>query len=188
MATTKSKVKSSMQKKQERLPTQIYWAILPGIAALLLDQCMKVFTAQNLKPNQSLPILEQSWLRWTRVPNSGLIYQNFEMVYKPENALWTRYIPASVLVLMGFIFIKAIMQAPKNIVTSVIALGFGLFWFSGASNVLSHFLSVFVDDTISARFVWGGRFYTFNIADMGITLGMILVLAALLPRHKTESV
>jgi lipoprotein signal peptidase len=67
------------------------------------------------------------------------------------------------------------------------ATGFRIFWFGGPSNVISHFRSVFVDDTVFAQFLPGGRFFNFNIADLGITIGMALVLVEIFRQITTPA-
>lgn len=156
------------------------WLILPGVLTLVLDQAIKIVTASELRPNQAVAILEQSWLLWTRSPNSGLLFQTFDMLYKPENALWTRYIPTAALILLAFYFMRITRSFDRSAEIRLVKVGFSVFWFGGLSNVLSHYKSVFVDDTVSAKLFPGGRFYTFNVADLGISLGMCLVLVAIL--------
>ena len=133
----------------------------------------------QLRPNQVVPLMGQDWIRWTRVPNSGLLFQKFEMVYTPENALWTRYIPALVLMVIAIFLIRGLRSSAANQVSKLVVAGISIFWFSSFSNVLSHFLSVFVDDTVTAQFWPGSKFYVFNVADLGITLGMAAVFFAI---------
>ncbi len=159
---------------------KMHWLIWPGVLTLALDQLMKVVTAKSIRPHQAFPILEQKWLLWTRVPNSGLLFQNFEMVYTPENALWTRYLPALALAFTAILLIRFALKSDGGRVSKLVAGGFSIFWFGGFSNVLSHYLSIFVDDTISAQLWPGSKYFIFNMADVGISLGLFAVLIAVL--------
>jgi signal peptidase II len=166
----------------------LHWLLWPGLLTVAFDQGLKIMTAMSLRPNQTLPILDQTWLRWTRLPNSGIIFQSFEMVYTPENALWTRFLPVLALLLTALTLGWAASRMDGTKTSRLLATGFSIFWFGGLSNVMSHFRSIFVDDTVSAQFLPGGRFFNFNIADLGITIGMALVLVEIFRQVKPKAV
>ncbi len=156
------------------------WILLPGLAVFVSDQILKIYTAKELMPNQMFSLLNQGWLHWTRAPNSGVVFQSLEMLYNPENALWTRYVPAFCLLLLGWLILRGLFKNKYSSSGRVSLVGCSLFWFGGLSNVLSHFNSLFVDDTLSMKFFPGNRTFTFNIADMGIAFGMTLLGIALM--------
>jgi lipoprotein signal peptidase len=168
-----------MTSTTQKSSLSFHWIAWPGIVTLALDQGLKAFTASQMRPYQAFPILGQKWISWTRVPNSGLLFQKFEMVYSPENTLWTRYLPALALLLTAIFFIRTLRLLGGHQVSKLVSGGFSVFWFGGFSNVLSHFLSVFVDDTVAAQLWPGSKVYIFNIADLGITLGMACVFASM---------
>jgi lipoprotein signal peptidase len=167
-------------KDKIKFNTKVLLLLCPGLFIFVLDQYSKFLTAANMKPNQVVSVLEQKWFFWTRLPNSGLLFQNFEMVYSPENAIWTRYLPALALIITAKFWVSSELKSDRPFSSSLATIGFSVFWFGGFSNVLSHCLSVFVDDTMSAMLFPGSRFYTFNIADLGITLGMLMFFMATL--------
>jgi len=151
-----------------------------GVGILLLgaDQAQRSYVARHFNPYGAVPILGQNWLRLTRVPNSGMAFQSHEMVLRPDNALFVRYLPAVALAVLLVLFALLRRSASRDRAHGrlpALDLGFALLWSGGASNVLSHWRALFVDDTFAVRFFPRIPFCIFNLADVGVVVGLAVV-------------
>jgi lipoprotein signal peptidase len=155
------------------------WAGLGlGISLFGADQVQRSYVAHHFYPHRAVPILGLNWLRLTRVPNSGMMFQFREMVFRPENALYVRCLPAAALVVLLVLFAllrRSAAQGSARGWLTLLDLGFALLWCGGVSNVYSHWRAIFIDDTFAVRFWPRTPFYIFDLADVGVLAGVILV-------------
>jgi signal peptidase II len=139
-----------------------------GVAALVivLDQAVKawVLTGLGLAPGESLPLF---WpLALTLVRNDGISFGFFQ-----THAAWTRWALASfsLCVCAGLAF--WVRRAEK----ALIGLAVGLILGGALGNLIDRVRLGAVTDFVDVHpliFPW-----IFNIADSGITIGVILLLA-----------
>lgn len=143
-----------------------HWAVFLGIAGVIatLDQLTKAWLTSFLAPGQSVDVLGD-WVRLVHAQNSGGLF--------------------------GLLRGQALAFGAVSIV--VVALIVAYHWRAGASRYLSITLGLLLGGAIGnlidrlrlnhvVDFVDAGigsfRWYTFNVADAGISFAILLLLAA----------
>ena len=171
-----------MERAASPPPARRRWLRLAAVGAALVaaDQAQRAYVFRAFVPNESLLLLGLGFVRLTRVPNSGLMFQSHEMVVRPENEVAVRHLPTLALVVLVAAFVGArrllARGAPRRV--PLLDLGFVLLASGGASNLLSHWRSVFVDDTFAVRFWPGTPFCIFDLADVAVCAGLAIVASA----------
>jgi lipoprotein signal peptidase len=150
-------------------------ALAGGALALCADQALKFWIHLKLVPNQSLRLFGD-WLMLTRVPNRGLTFKTFSEIPFGENHLHIRYMPTLILVL----FITVYFWARGSKGSAIERMGFALIVAAGSSNLVDHWRSYFVTDTLKALIASPHQYFPFNLADLSISLGLAMMLSQLL--------
>lgn len=151
---------------------------------LACDQLLKAYIGATLVPNQSMRLFGQEWLQLTRLPNPGLIFQSFESLPRGQVEFFIRYLPA--LMLLGFFPLYRYLRGSP--LRKFESLGFAVLYGSGLSNLWDHWHSYFVDDTLKMRLWPGSPVFPFNLADLGLCLGLILIIGTLVSEFKVEPI
>lgn len=144
--------------------------VYPIIAVLIIvcDQLTKYAVRANLNVGEVIPILGK-WLRICYVQNTGTAFSMFE-----GNKLIT-------IALTSFLIIACIIYTLKEIKAGHTAIPVLLTCIAagGISNMIDRLSLGFVTDMISC-----GSFAVFNVADMFITCGCILMMILVLFMYK----
>jgi signal peptidase II len=152
-------------------PSTGRWLLFGSLAVVIvvLDQASKAWIVANLAQGESFQVLGD-WVRIVHWRNSGIL---FGMLPQSAGAF------AIVSILVAGLIVLYHAKAGRGIVVTL-ALGFLLGGALGNLIDRVHYGSVvdFVDMGIGS---W--RFYTYNIADAGISTALVLLVAmALFPR------
>jgi signal peptidase II len=145
---------------------------LIAFAIVLLDQLAKVWVKQNLALNEVFQpeIALSQLLRIVHTKNTGAvlgIFQNFSVVFT--------IIPV-VFIALILIFFPRIPQRDW-----MIRLAMGLYLGGAIGNLIDRLTVGYVIDFISI-----GRLPIFNIADLSITLGMMLFIFGVLDQEESK--
>lgn len=147
--------------------------IYPLIAALIIfcDQISKYAVRSGMEVGDAIPVLGR-WLRICYVQNTGTAFSMFE-----GNRFITVFL-TSVLIIGCVAFAISEIRAGRRIVPillTCVASG-------GISNMIDRLTQGFVTDMISC-----GSFAVFNVADMFITTGCVLLMIIVVLTYKSEA-
>lgn len=170
-------------KQIERRRRYRSWVQVFQVSMLLFfaDQIVKTYCAGQLDEFASVPILDQSVLKLTRVPDPGLLGKVSS--YLPENYA---AVPAWValgfwLLLLGVFLYRALSARFGEL------LAFGVFLAGGLSGLVSQFFNPRPFDSLVLG--WGAQvFLTLNIADVCLLAGSFFLLRSALAQFQTGGV
>jgi lipoprotein signal peptidase len=178
MATTKLNFEAaSVAARRESSWTSTGWWLGVGAAVVAADQALKAYCKHLFINNQSARLIPGfDGIHLTRVMNPGLMFHAFSGVPRGQNEIYIRYFPTLALVLFFAFFLgtRGLGSSRRE------RFGFGLMLAGGLSNVVDHWRSYSVMDTL--KVIVGGhyRYQAFNLADAAIALGLVLVLSVML--------
>jgi signal peptidase II len=144
---------------------------------VVVDQLTKLLIYGYLKPNESLEVT--SFLSLTHVHNYGAAFS-----FLASEDGWQQYFLVSVSSIASLAIIIWMIKTSQTQIFKLAALGLIL---SGAiGNLIDRALLGFVIDFIDLHyqdFYWP----VFNVADMAITLGVVLLLLVDFQQQKSKS-
>lgn len=134
---------------------------------LALDQLSKWVALRELGPNGSRDVIEiiPGVLRFIFARNTGSAFGMF------QGAEWLKIVAVLAVILLAIYFVR---QASKD---WVLSLALGLQVGGALGNIVDRYRRGYVVDWIDVS-----RWPTFNLADTGITIGVVLLMYALLFR------
>jgi signal peptidase II len=143
-----------------------HWLTFFGIAALIavLDQLTKAWLTSYLAPGQAVEVVGD-WLRLVHSQNAGGLFGLLQ-----GNA---RVFAAISVVVLGLIVVYHWRTPPSRYLSITLGLLLG----GATGNLIDRFRLGHVVDFVDAG-VGDLRWYTFNIADTGISFAILLLLAA----------
>ena len=154
--------------------------ILIPIAIVILDQLAKFFVAGNIQMYDNFALIPHV-LSITNVANSGVI---FGLFLQNNNAI---VIVSLILIcaLCCWIFLIYKGKIRPDILSTLANVAFLLIIGGAISNVADRVFRLYVIDYVSLDFI---NFPIFNIADIAITLGAILLIWEIIfPRRKNAN-
>jgi len=144
--------------------------LLIAAAVIAVDQLTKYLVRANMQPGDRIPILG-NWLSIYYVQNTGTAFSMFE-----GNRFITVFL-TSALIIACVIFIVREAAAGNRL----IPLLFTFVAAGGVSNMIDRLSFGYVTDMISC---WS--FAVFNVADIFVTCGCFIAMAALIYMFKDE--
>lgn len=147
----------------------VLMALLAVAAMVLIDQVVKYWAIAAIAPVGSIPLIP-GVLQLTYVENRGAAFSIL------QNQIWL-FVLLTVIVLCVIIYAlkkRMIQTALGRISLLVIAAG-------AVGNVIDRIFRHFVVDMIELTFV---RFPVFNIADIYVTVGVVLFFIYFMFQHK----
>ena len=138
----------------------IFWCIL-SVLLVVLDRLTKFLTVKNLDFGESITVIPKL-LDFTYVKNTGAAFSIL------ENATWVLSI-ISVLFCVGAVWYFIRKKPESKILKTALAL-----IFAGAlGNAIDRIFLGYVIDFIEVTFI---SFPVFNVADVAITVGAVLLI------------
>lgn len=150
-----------MNKLKEKIPN--YKIYLISILVLLIDQITKVIVMNNMNVGQEIKIMK-NFFSLIYLTNTGAAFSTFE----------NKRLFIIIISLFCTALIVSLMQKEKNM-TKLKVLSFGILIGGMFSNLIDRVFYKHVVDFISFTF-FSYKFPIFNIADIGITVGVFLYL------------
>ena len=146
--------------------------IYPLIAAAVIaaDQITKYMVRSGMQPGDRIPVIGD-WLSIYYVQNTGTAFSMF------AGNRFVTVVLTSVLITACIVFIIREARSGRRAVPlllTFVAAG-------GISNMIDRLSLGFVTDMISC-----GSFAVFNVADIAVTCGCVLTMAAVLLLYKDE--
>lgn len=144
----------------------------PLIALLVIaaDQITKYLVRANMKPGERIPLIGD-WLSLYYVRNTGTAFSMF------EGNRYVTVLLTSVLIIVCLTVIVTEAKAGRTLVPVLLTLVAA----GGLSNLADRLTLGYVTDMISC-----GSFAVFNVADIAVTCGCVLTMAALLLFYREE--
>lgn len=140
-------------------------------ALILIDQITKYLIRINFQEGETLPIISDIF-RLTYVRNRGAAFSIFENI-----EIVTILIPIVIIALTMVFLIHY-----KNKISKAMLISISLIISGGLSNLIDRIIFGYVTDMIDFRF-----FPVFNIADIAVTIGCILIIISLFIPFKGEN-
>ena len=143
-----------------------HWVAFIGVAALIavLDQLTKAWLTSYLGPGQSVNVVGD-WVRLVHSQNAGGLFGLLQ-----GQARIFAVISVAVLALIVVYHWRA---APSRYISITLGLLLG----GAIGNLIDRFLVGHVTDFVDAG-IGDVRWYTFNVADTGISFALLLLIAA----------
>jgi signal peptidase II len=164
-----------MIKLLQKIPT---WALALGIViVIVLDQWTKSIASGALSyanPVEVLPVLN-----WTLLHNHGAAFS-----FLSDQGGWQRWFFTAVSSIVSLVFFVWLIKLPQAQYLNRLSL---MFIIGGAiGNLIDRVTLGYVVDFVSVH--WQNYFYpAFNVADMAITFGAILMISDMLFTSGKES-
>ncbi len=147
-----------------RLWQRLEKAPVLALAALLLDQCTKLAVRQWLSPGEAIP--EDARLRLTNVANPGIVFG------AEASSLVSLLLPVAMLLMALGLYWRY-----RRSESTLLAIGTGLFVGGTLGNLADRIFSGQVTDFVELVSSGGGSSMVFNLADLCILAGIILLEA-----------
>jgi len=148
---------------------QVQTAPFLGLVALVLDQLTKLLVRETLLPGESIP--HETRLRLTHVVNPGILFG------APASPLVSLLLPLAMILVSLAIYWK--FRKPSS---TLLSTGTGLFIGGTLGNLIDRIIHGHVTDFIEVVSSAGDVSMVFNLADLCIIAG-IIVLEAFMIRH-----
>ena len=139
-------------------------------AVIILDQISKYLVRANMQPGDRIPVIG-NWMSIYYVQNTGTAFSMFR-----GNQFVTIFLTSALIILCIVFIVKEAKtgQTLLPVLFTFVAAG-------GISNMIDRLTLGFVTDMISC-----GSFAVFNVADIGVTCGCVLAMAALVFMYRDE--
>lgn len=142
----------------------VYWIVI--ILLIAVDQCTKFLVDNNMLFGDTIPLIKD-FLHITYVQNRGIAFG----IFQGKIDIISIGAGAAVIAIVVY-FLKTVKESNS------FEKGAYIFIISGAvGNVIDRILRGYVVDMIDFRGIWS---FVFNVADIYINLGVILLLFDLL--------
>ena len=140
-------------------PALTFWAVAGGW--LVLDQIVKIVERLTMQAGQSIPVIKDVFYL-TYIRNNGAAFSSF------SGQTWLFLIAALVAFVAIYLFWR--FEKPSTLLP---VLGSSLLISGATGNVIDRIFYGHVTDIFDARVI---NFAIFNVADIGITIGAILMI------------
>ncbi|OOR85384.1 signal peptidase II [Moraxella canis] len=141
---------------------------LIAIVVLVIDQLTKYYFKTALNLGESIAVIPPV-LNWTLAYNYGAAFS-----FLADQAGWQKWFFAILgLVVSGYIIVY-LRKVPR--IASTLSLGLALVLGGAIGNVIDRILRGHVIDFIHVHYADVWHYPIFNIADMGICIGMAMVV------------
>jgi len=149
-----------------------FWASV--LFVIFLDRLTKNLIYKNLKLYQKIKILP--FLNLTKVWNPGVVFGSFSSFNGID-----KFLPLILVIFLVGLFLYSYFFVKERLKLICLGLIFG----GGTSNLIDRLVWGKVLDFVDLHFK-GYHWYTFNIADLAITLGVIGFLFLGIKNQKVE--
>lgn len=145
-----------------------------GLAILLLgvDQWTKWLAETTLTFHQPVPVIEPV-LNWTLAYNYGAAFS-----FLAEAGGWQKWFFAGLALAMSLFLLVYLMRVPRQ--AKLLSAGLALMLGGAVGNLIDRLLHGHVIDFIHVHYYDAWHYPIFNIADMGITIGVVLIVIDML--------
>ena len=147
------------------------WYLL-SLVVIILDQWTKWLAETNLTFLEPVPVIEP-FLNWTLAYNYGAAFS-----FLADAGGWQKWFFAGLALLMSLFLIGYLAKAPRQ--AKLLSLGLALVLGGAVGNLIDRLLHGHVIDFIHVHYADVWHYPIFNIADIGICIGVALIVIDML--------
>ena len=155
------------------------WYLL-SLVVLIIDQWTKWLAETNLNFNEPVSVIEPI-LNWTLAYNYGAAFS-----FLADAGGWQKWFFAGLALLMSLFLIVYLIKAPRN--AKLLSIGLALVLGGAVGNLIDRLLHGHVIDFIHVHYNDAWHYPIFNIADMGISIGVVMIVIDMLFLEKKRIV
>ncbi|ABE74184.1 signal peptidase II [Psychrobacter cryohalolentis] len=155
------------------------WYLL-SLVVIILDQWTKWLAETNLTFLEPVPVIEP-FLNWTLAYNYGAAFS-----FLADAGGWQKWFFSGLALLMSLFLIGYLAKAPRQ--AKLLSLGLALVLGGAVGNLIDRLLHGHVIDFIHVHYADVWHYPIFNIADIGISIGVLLIVIDMLFLEKKREV
>jgi signal peptidase II len=155
------------------------WYLL-ALAVLIIDQWTKWLAETNLTFHEPVPVIEP-FLNWTLAYNYGAAFS-----FLADAGGWQKWFFSGLALLMSLFLIGYLVKAPRK--AKLLSIGLALVLGGALGNLIDRLLHGHVIDFIHVHYADVWHYPIFNVADMGICIGVVLIVIDMLFLEKKREV
>lgn len=145
---------------------------LIAIVVLVLDQISKYYFEFAFEEGDTVSVIEPV-LNWTLAYNRGAAFS-----FLADQAGWQKWFFAGLALIMSLFLIGYLVKAPRK--AKLLSLGLALVLGGAIGNLIDRLLHGHVIDFIHVHYADVWHYPIFNIADIGICIGVALIVIDML--------
>lgn len=147
------------------------WYLL-SLVVVVIDQWTKWLAENKLNFLEPVPVIEPV-LNWTLAYNYGAAFS-----FLADQAGWQKWFFAGLALMMSLFLIVYLLKAPRK--AKLLSLGLALVLGGAIGNLIDRLLHGHVIDFIHVHYADVWHYPIFNIADIGICIGVALIVIDML--------
>ena len=143
-----------------------------ALVVVIVDQWTKWLAETKLTFHDPVPVIEP-FLNWTLAYNYGAAFS-----FLADAGGWQKWFFSGLALLMSLVLILYLIKAPRK--ATLLSLGLALVLGGAVGNLIDRLLHGHVIDFIHVHYADAWHYPIFNIADIGISLGVLLIVIDML--------
>jgi len=147
------------------------WYVL-ALVIVIIDQWTKWLAETKLTFHDPVPVIEP-FLNWTLAYNYGAAFS-----FLADAGGWQKWFFSGLALLMSLFLIIYLIKAPRK--ATLLSFGLALVLGGAVGNLIDRLLHGHVIDFIHVHYADVWHYPIFNIADIGISLGVLLIVIDML--------
>ena len=155
------------------------WYLL-SLVVVIFDQWTKWLAETNLTFLEPVPVIEP-FLNWTLAYNYGAAFS-----FLADAGGWQKWFFAGLALLMSLFLIGYLAKAPRQ--AKLLSLGLALVLGGAVGNLIDRLLHGHVIDFIHIHYADVWHYPIFNIADIGICIGVAMIVIDMLFLEKKREI
>jgi len=147
------------------------WYLL-ALVVVIIDQWTKLLAETNLTFHEPVPVIEP-FLNWTLAYNYGAAFS-----FLADAGGWQKWFFSGLALVMALFLIVYLIKAPRK--ATLLSVGLAMVLGGAVGNLIDRLLHGHVIDFIHVHNADVWHYRIFNIADMGISVGVALIVIDML--------
>ncbi|MGP5119315.1 signal peptidase II [Psychrobacter alimentarius] len=147
------------------------WYLL-ALVVVIIDQWTKWLAETNLTFHEPVPVIEP-FLNWTLAYNYGAAFS-----FLADAGGWQKWFFSGLALVMALFLIVYLIKAPRK--ATLLSVGLAMVLGGAVGNLIDRLLHGHVIDFIHVHNADVWHYPIFNIADMGISVGVALIVIDML--------
>lgn len=143
-----------------------------ALIIIVIDQWTKWLAETNLNFHEPVPVIEP-FLNWTLAYNYGAAFS-----FLADAGGWQKWFFSGLALVMSLFLIIYLIKAPRK--ATLLSLGLAMVLGGALGNLIDRLLHGHVIDFIHVHYADVWHYPIFNIADIGISLGVLLIVIDML--------
>ncbi len=143
-----------------------------AIIIVIIDQWTKWLAETKLTFHDPVPVIEP-FLNWTLAYNYGAAFS-----FLADAGGWQKWFFSGLALLMSLVLIVYLIKAPRK--ATLLSFGLALVLGGAVGNLIDRLLHGHVIDFIHVHYADVWHYPIFNIADIGISIGVVLIIIDML--------